>query len=1073
VAGRYRIETELDPSGITTGKEKVRQDLRQVDAAANTTKSNLTKAFNGPEIDRAMAQLAMRLEGLEGAMRDVSATTAQSSQTNQQLAATLDRVATSQTRAAGTAGRQKTETDGLSRSQANLDAALKRVLASTDAEAAEQHKLNLLLADAKRLLDAGIISQERYAQVQNLAANAGREQTHMMAGQRMGMQQLGFQLGDVATMYQLGARPAQIFASQIGQITQAVQLMSGGTSKFASFLGGPWGIALSLGLIALAPFVGKLFESGDALDESTDKLRKDAQETENTRQAKEVFGRTVEGVTAALRDNREALDKLADSGKTAARQALEEAVAQSMKAKSVRETTKALLEQARVEEQAVADAARFAGTGGDAAQVGVRRARERVTELDRQIEEAEKAVTEADAQIQEALSRRVVELGDRSEVEKIGDRYDALIDKTRARALEEGKVGTELFRQVEALRDQRDAEVKLAQERNRASNRTGPAGVSTFRSREQAIGIAGRELQQRGLRVGENVQFGGVRGNHPGMGNEAHGKFAIDVDVEGSDSTPTAPNIRSKYDQLARSYQQRGYKVLWAGWVYDAGGNGPTRRIPAGQDQHYGHMHVEAPQTIIGKPTQAGADTAARQEENAAERQGDFIQRVVDQAATRGVPQAQSLTAQMEKVRDDFRRQFDRDMDFGEWLTVGNALSSAQAREIAQNFDEAYVKPLARLRELQGKTGIEREIANRQLMEQDKIGRQLTETEKALIDTATRDEDLLNRKGQILEEVHGPLEEYATQLRVLNELLNEGAISQTEFNARVGDLGAQARDFKGGLSGTDSQGRSFADQADREEAESTRDEQLAQLETFLEQGTILEGEAAAIRLAIWRDYQNRLKEVDAGRLDNARSFFNQLSGLQNSKIKELAVVGKAAAITTATIDAYVAINKALATLPPPFNIAMAAAIGATALANVASIAGLKDGGWVRGPGGPRDDRVPIRASSGEFMVNAAAASRNAALLEAINSGASVGGIRRVEMTAGASGGAGRGGVQVHNYAGVEVETRENLSTGEVEVMIGRAIAKETPRLVARQLQDPSSPVSKSLRSGTTAKSKVT
>lgn len=44
------------------------------------------------------------------------------------------------------------------------------------------------------------------------------------------------------------------------------------------------------------------------------------------------------------------------------------------------------------------------------------------------------------------------------------------------------------------------------------------------------------------------------------------------------------------------------------------------------------------------------------------------------------------------------------------------------------------------------------------------------------------------------------------------------------------------------------------------------------------------------------------------------------------------------------------------------------------------------GGPVVGPGGPTDDRVPILASNGEFVVNAAATARNRPLLEAINAG---------------------------------------------------------------------------------------
>lgn len=90
---------------------------------------------------------------------------------------------------------------------------------------------------------------------------------HQVSGSaRAGMVQLSQQLGDVSTMFALGARPSQIFASQIGQVVQAVQLMTGGTSRLAAFLGGPWGIALTTATVVLAPLIGKLFETSSAME---------------------------------------------------------------------------------------------------------------------------------------------------------------------------------------------------------------------------------------------------------------------------------------------------------------------------------------------------------------------------------------------------------------------------------------------------------------------------------------------------------------------------------------------------------------------------------------------------------------------------------------------------------------------------------------------------------------------------------------------------------------------------------------------------------------------------------------
>ncbi|WP_436399304.1 phage tail length tape measure family protein [Roseobacter sp. S98] len=54
------------------------------------------------------------------------------------------------------------------------------------------------------------------------------------------------------------------------------------------------------------------------------------------------------------------------------------------------------------------------------------------------------------------------------------------------------------------------------------------------------------------------------------------------------------------------------------------------------------------------------------------------------------------------------------------------------------------------------------------------------------------------------------------------------------------------------------------------------------------------------------------------------------------------------------------------------------------------IPGRANGGMIYGPGGGRDDRVPIMASNGEFVVNAAATAQNRNLLEMINSGGAPG-----------------------------------------------------------------------------------
>src|SRR5690606_20780240 len=88
------------------------------------------------------------------------------------------------------------------------------------------------------------------------------------------MMDLGRQLSDVSTMWAMGARPMQIFASQSGQIIQSFQMMTGGAGRLAGFLMGPWGIALTTAALALTPLIGKLLETKDAAEDAGNALQK-------------------------------------------------------------------------------------------------------------------------------------------------------------------------------------------------------------------------------------------------------------------------------------------------------------------------------------------------------------------------------------------------------------------------------------------------------------------------------------------------------------------------------------------------------------------------------------------------------------------------------------------------------------------------------------------------------------------------------------------------------------------------------------------------------------------------------
>lgn len=160
---------------------------------------------------------------------------------------------------------------------------------------------------------------------------------------------------------------------------------------------------------------------------------------------------------------------------------------------------------------------------------------------------------------------------------------------------------------------------------------------------------------------------------------------------------------------------------------------------------------------------------------------------------------------------------------------------------------------------------------------------------------------------------------------------------------------------------------------------------------------ISEGEAAQAR---------SLVDVKAqeNRLQFQQQIYGTLAQLANSGNKKLAAIGKAAAVVQATIDGTVAVQKALASAPPPYNYALAAAVGTVAAANVAQILGVGfEGGGFTGNGGRSDVAGVVHGQ--EFVMNADATAKNRPLLEALNDG-------KKPATAGGGGGADAGSVNV-------------------------------------------------------------
>lgn len=80
------------------------------------------------------------------------------------------------------------------------------------------------------------VELNRTTDVTEVHARASNDNAVSAGQQRAAMQQLGFQLGDVATQFAAGTPPMIIFAQQGGQVVQALQLM---TNRTTGLLGLP------------------------------------------------------------------------------------------------------------------------------------------------------------------------------------------------------------------------------------------------------------------------------------------------------------------------------------------------------------------------------------------------------------------------------------------------------------------------------------------------------------------------------------------------------------------------------------------------------------------------------------------------------------------------------------------------------------------------------------------------------------------------------------------------------------------------------------------------------------------
>lgn len=228
---------------------------------------------------------------------------------------------------------------------------------------------------------------------------------------------------------------------------------------------------------------------------------------------------------------------------------------------------------------------------------------------------------------------------------------------------------------------------------------------------------------------------------------------------------------------------------------------------------------------------------------------------------------------------------------------------------------------------------------------------------------STKEKEMLTQFAQGLADKGSALDaqfQYESELRKIN--LETELAQLTEHNANKWDLMNEDIIARQEL---------IAAQQEKEQAD---------LLTARENNLITETQFRAAQTALAQKQYLETKKIEAektkleqaeqaARTQGYMTFLDGISALQQSNSKELVAIGKAAAITKATIDAYLAIQNALANVPFPANIAASVGIGVMAFANVSKIAGIgfNSGGTLVG-GGANVDSVPATLTKGETVV---------------------------------------------------------------------------------------------------------
>lgn len=145
-------------------------------------------------------------------------------------------------------------------------------------------------------------------------SGAGAETSHKrltasVGNSRIAMLEFQHIARGTADQIAAGAPLTQVLAQHMGMLGQAISLAGGTFGKFGAFLGGPWGLALTVAAAGVATLILRHKEETDTVEAVLKKRMKMHEQTLLNKQADEAWSHTIDGLIESLDKANESLGK--------------------------------------------------------------------------------------------------------------------------------------------------------------------------------------------------------------------------------------------------------------------------------------------------------------------------------------------------------------------------------------------------------------------------------------------------------------------------------------------------------------------------------------------------------------------------------------------------------------------------------------------------------------------------------------------------------------------------------------------------------------------------------------------